>query len=123
MAEPVFSKWRRVLPNSPTTASRSPSPSRSAKLGVLLAPHVDAVERIGNAGLLSEDGRNRRARVLEIAQGAGEFPDDSVEVAVAVEVPEAGRADRAPALTQMKGLAAPVRSVKAGAVAVPMFSK
>ena len=50
---------------SPTTASRSPSPSRSAKLGVLIGP----------------------------------------------------------TLTPLNGLAAPVRSVKAGAMAEPVFSK
>ena len=76
----------------PTTASRSPSPSRSAKLGVLKIPTVDAVERIGGAGARGEGRRDGRAGVLEIAQGAVVCPDDGVEVAVAVEVGEAGRA-------------------------------
>ena len=85
-------------------------------------PHIDAVERIGGAGPLGEGRRDGRAGVLEIAQGAVDFPDDGVEVAVAVEVGEAGRAV-APTSTPSNGLAAPVRSVKAGAVAVPVFSK
>ena len=42
--------------------------------------------------LLGEGRRGGRAGVLEIVQGAVEFPDDGVEVAVAVEVGEAGRA-------------------------------
>ena len=53
-------------------------------------PHTDAVEWIGGAGARGEGRRNGRAGVLEIAQGAAEFPDDGVEVAVAVEVGEAG---------------------------------
>ena len=56
-------------------------------------PHIDAVERIGSAGALGEGRRGGRAGVLEIAQGAAEFPDDGVEVAVAVEVGEARRAE------------------------------
>ena len=80
---------RRV---SPTTASRSPSPSRSAKLGALFEPHIDGVERIGGAGALGEGRRGGRAGVLEIVQVAVNVPDDGVEVAVAVEVGEAGRA-------------------------------
>ena len=107
---------------SPTTASRSPSPSRSAKLGVALSSHIDAVERIGGAGALGEGRRGGRAGVLEIVQGAVVVPDDGVEVAVAVEVGEAGRAP-VPTSTPLNGLAAPVCSVKAGAVAVPVFWK
>ena len=86
-------------------------------------PHIDAVERIGGAGTFDEGRRKRRAGVLEIVQGAVAFPDDGVEVAVAVEVGEARRAVEPPTLTASSGLAAPVRSVKAGAVAVPVFSK
>ena len=56
-------------------------------------PHIDAVERIGGAGLLGEGRRDGRAGVLEIVQGAVVFPDDGVEVAVAVEVGEARRAE------------------------------
>ena len=55
-------------------------------------PHIDAVERIGGAGALGEGRRGGRAGVLEIVQGAVVFPDDGVEVAVAVEVGEARRA-------------------------------
>ena len=58
-------------------------------------PHIDGVERIGGAGTFDEGRRKGRAVVLEIAQGAVACPDDGVEVAVAVEVGEAGRA-RAP---------------------------
>ena len=50
------------------------------------------------------------------------LPDDGVEVAVAVEVGEAGRAE-IPTSTPLNGLAAPVCAVKAGAVAEPVFSK
>ena len=56
------------------------------------APDIDAVERICGAGARGEGRRAGRAGVLEIAQGAVDFPDDGVEVAVAVEVGEAGRA-------------------------------
>jgi hypothetical protein len=63
-----------------------------------------------------------RRGVLEIVQGAVECPDDGVEVAVAVEVGESGRAAR-PTSTPLNGLAAPVRAVKAGAMAEPVFSK
>ena len=55
-------------------------------------PHIDAVERIGGAGARGEGRRDGRAGVLEIVQGADVFPDDGVEVAVAVEVGEARRA-------------------------------
>ena len=57
-----------------------------------VVPHIEAVERIGGAGALGEGRRNGRAGVLEIVQGAVDVPDDGVEVAVAVEVGEAGRA-------------------------------
>ena len=56
-------------------------------------PHIDAVERIGGAGDLGEGRRDGRAGVLEIVQGAEPVPDDEVEVAVAVEIGEAGRAE------------------------------
>jgi hypothetical protein len=56
-----------------------------------VVPHT-AVERIGGAGALGEDRRGGRAGVLEIVQGAVVVADDGVEVAVAVEVGEAGRA-------------------------------
>ncbi len=61
--------------------------------GIAHGPHTDAVERIGGAGLLDEGGRNRRAGLLEIAQRAVVLADEDVEVAVAVEVGEAGRAE------------------------------
>ena len=61
--------------------------------GRAVEPHIDAVERIGGAGALGEGRRNGRAGVLEIVQVAVEFPDDGVEVAVAVEVGEARRAE------------------------------
>jgi hypothetical protein len=54
--------------------------------------HIDAVERIGGAGALGEGRRDGRAGVLEIVQDAVTFSDDGVEVAVAVEVGQAGRA-------------------------------
>ena len=54
--------------------------------------HIDAVERVGSAGALGEGRGDGRAGVLEIAQGAVVFSDDGVEVAVAVEVGETGRA-------------------------------
>ena len=56
-------------------------------------PHIDAVERIGGAGARGEGRRAGRAGILEIAQGAVVCPDDGVEVTVAVEVGEAGRAE------------------------------
>ena len=61
--------------------------------GVAEDPHIDAVERIGGAGARGEGRRGGRAGVLEIVQVAFELPDDGVEVAVAVEVGEAGRAE------------------------------
>ena len=60
--------------------------------GRAVEPHIDAVERIGGAGALGEGRRNGRSGVLEIVQDAVDFPDDGVEVAVAVEVGEARRA-------------------------------
>ena len=60
--------------------------------GRVSSPHIDAIERIGWAGAFGEGRSKRRAGVLEIVQGAVEFPDDGVEVAVAVEVGEARRA-------------------------------
>ena len=86
------------------------------------APHNDGVERIGGAGALGEGRRGGRAGVLEVVQGAVACPDDGVEVAVAVEVGEAGRLSF-PTSTPLNGLAAPVRAVKAGAMAEPVFSK
>ncbi len=56
-----------------------------------VVPHT-AVERIGGAGALGEDRRGGRAGVLEIVQGAVVVADDGVEVAITVEVGEAGRA-------------------------------
>ena len=53
-------------------------------------PQIDAVERIGGAGALGERRRGA-AGVLEKVQGAVAFPNEGVEVAVAVEVGEAGR--------------------------------
>ena len=61
--------------------------------GRAVVPHIDAVERIGGAGPLDEGRRDGRAGVLEIVQGAVVVADDGVEVAVAVEVGEAGRAE------------------------------
>ena len=61
--------------------------------GRAVGPHIDAVERIGGAGARGEGRRDGRAGVLEIVQGAVVFPDDGVEVAVAVEVGEARRAE------------------------------
>ena len=54
-------------------------------------PYIDGVEWIGGAGLLREIRRRRRG-VEEIVHGAVVCPDDGVELAVAVEVGEAGRA-------------------------------
>ena len=54
--------------------------------------HIDAVERIGGAGALGEGRRDGRAGVLEIVQDAVTCSDDGVEIAVAVEVGQAGRA-------------------------------
>ena len=70
---------------------------------------------------VGEGRRDGRAGVLEIVQGAGVFPDDGVEVAVAVEVGEARRAmtrSVIPTMTPLNGLAAPVCSANAsGAMA------
>ena len=56
--------------------------------------HTDAIERIGGAGLHREGRGGGGAGVLEIAQlSAPSFPDDGVEIAVAVEVGEARRAE------------------------------
>ena len=181
VAVPVFSKWCRVPKRSPTTRSRSPSLSRSAKLGVLfklgvpvcptwtpsnglaapvravkagagrsgvlemlgcrvspddgvevavavevgearraVAPHIDAAEWIGDAGPLGKGGRGGRAGVLRNSAGCRSASDDGLEVAVAVEVGEARVLSR-PTSTPPNGLAAPPRSVKAGAVAEPIF--
>ena len=85
--------------------------------GRAVVPHIDAVERIGGAGARGEGRRDGRAGVLEIVQVAVDFPDDGVEVAVAVEVGEAGRAVD-PTSTPLNGLATPVCSANAsGAMA------
>ena len=96
--------------------------------GRAAVPHIDAVERIGGAGARDEGRRGGRSVVLEIVQGAEALPDDEVEVAVAIEVGELGVLSRlgvpvCPTWTPSNGLAAPVRAVKAGAMAVPVFSK
>ena len=91
--------------------------------GRAVGPHIDAVERIGGAGARGEGRRGGRAGVLEIVQGAVSLADDGVEVAVAVDVGESWARCRAPTSTPLNGLAAPVRSVKAGAMAVPVFPK
>ena len=100
----------------PTTASRSPSPSRSTKLGDGSEGDADPVERIGAAGQLGEDA----AVLLERAQVAVRSrPTTDVHIAVAVDVDEAGRWSVAPTSTPSNGLAAPDSSVKAP----PSFSK
>ena len=86
-------------------------------------PHVDAVERIGGAGALGEGRRHGRAGVLEIVQGAVRLTPTT-----ASRSPSPSRSAKLgvllnPTSTPLNGLAAPVRSVKAGAVAEPVFSK
>ena len=61
---PVFSNVRSKPYILPTTASMSPSPSRSTKLGRGKKADVNAIERIGGAGQLGEgaaDHSRRRA--------------------------------------------------------------
>ena len=63
--------------------------------GLAAIPHIDGVERIGGAGARGEGRRGGRAGVLEIVQEAIVFPDEDIEVAVAIEVGENRRAVKA----------------------------
>src|SRR5215217_5995441 len=73
-------------------ASRSPSPSRSAKLGVLKFPTSTPLKGIGHAGLLHEDRRNCCPGILEIVLRSVVFADHGVEVTVPVKIRKARRA-------------------------------
>ena len=52
--------------------------------------HIDASEGIGSAHLLGEDRGQDSASVAVVAEGAALFPDQGVQVAIAIEIGEAG---------------------------------
>ena len=88
LADPVFRRKIKFPENSPTRASRSPSPSTSARSGEAMNPTPARPKGpIDRAG----EGRQRcRSRVLEEVGVAGVVADERVEIAVAVDVGELG---------------------------------
>jgi hypothetical protein len=118
---PVFSKNLSVPSAAPSSASRSPSPSTSAKLGLAWPPMSTPSNGLARAGALDVGRRRVGAGVLEEPECAVAKAHDRIEVAVAIQVGKARRACGTDAVERIGCAGGPYkrgRRARAGVLAV-----